>query len=133
MAIDHLQDKIRKLKVPIVLEIGTTKQLPEHLLEQEGSLLGALGRFCRELLETMAGKVPAVRFRLARFALLGGEGLALLQQLLAEAKAKGYYVMLDLPEALTYIEEAVTHARESLSELGLDDLLEEGGQEDTGS
>lgn len=101
MAIDHLQDKIRKLKVPIVLEIGTTKQLPEHLLEQEGSLLGALGRFCRELLETMAGKVPAVRFRLARFALMGTEGLTLLTQLLAEAKAKGYYVMLDLPEALT--------------------------------
>ena len=39
----------------------------------------------------------------------------------------------DDPEALAYIGEAVTHARESLSELGLDDLLEDGGQEDTGS
>jgi hypothetical protein len=100
MAIDHLQDKIRKLKVPIVLEIGTTKQLPEHLLEQEGSLLAALGRFCRELLEAMAGKVPAVRFRLARFALLGGEGLTLLTQLLAEAKARGVCRFIGLYQQL---------------------------------
>lgn len=101
MAIDYLQEKIRKLKVPIVLELGTTQQLPEHLLIQEGNTLAALARFCRELLETMQGKVPAVRFRLARFALLGAEGLVLLTELLENAKAKGFYVLLDLPEALT--------------------------------
>ena len=101
MSMDYLQERIRKLKTPIVLDMGIRKdQLSPQLLEKEGTHLQAYGRFCREILEKMKGAVPAVRFRLARFAFLGPEGLVLLSQLTLLAKELGYYVLLDLPEAL---------------------------------
>lgn len=102
MSIDKLQDKIRKLKNPSVIDFGV---LPEHippfLMEEEGSFVKAYGRFCRELLEGLQGVVPAVRFSLSAFALLGQDAMALLGNLLRFAKAQGYYVFLDIPGALS--------------------------------
>lgn len=102
MSIDLLQDKIRKRKNPSVIDFSIQWScLPPHLTEQEGSRLKAYGRFCRELMDTLKETVPAVRFSFDAFALLGGEGIGLLQQLLKEAGEMGYYVILDGPQILS--------------------------------
>ncbi len=102
MSVDILHSKIRKLKNPSVIDFSVKPEaLPPHLLAQEGSVCGAYGRFCRELMASLRDIVPAVRFPFGAFALLGPEGLSLLQQLLKEAGEMGYYVMLDSPEILS--------------------------------
>ena len=99
MSIDRLQQKIRKLKNPSVIDFGTV-QMPPHLLEQEGSYPKAYYRFCWELLEGLKGIVPAVRFHLGTFALMGAEGMDVLNALLKQAK-QHYYVLLDAVEGLS--------------------------------
>ncbi len=102
MSIDLLQEKIRKLKNPSVVDFGVTPEhLPQHLLDEEGSVLGAYCRFCRELLEGLRGLVPAVRFSFATFALMSPEGMVELSKLLEEARTMGYYVILDGPAVLS--------------------------------
>ncbi len=102
MSVDLLQEKIRKLKNPAVIDFGIQWNcLPPHLLEEEGSALHAYGRFCRELMGVLKNTVPAVRFSFDFFALLGGDGLSLLRELCKEAKQSGYYVLLDGPQILS--------------------------------
>ena len=102
MSIDTLQEKIRKMKNPSMVDFGIEDRcLPPHLLEQESGFLPAYVRFCRELLDGLAGIVPAVRFSFGAFALQGGEGLTALTQLLNLAAEKGFYVLLDGPEVLS--------------------------------
>lgn len=111
MSVDRLQEKIRKTKNPAVLDFDiTTDQLPPHLLEQEGSFQKAYGRFCIELMEGLRGIVPAVRFNFGAFALMGTEGLCTLTRVLTKARALGYYVLLDVPEALS-AQRAAANAR----------------------
>ena len=98
MSIDVLQEKIRKLKNPTIVEFGVTPEhLPQHLLDEEGSIHLAYHRFCRELMEKLKGFVPGVRFSFAAFALMGPDGLNSLTTLLKQAKEMGYYVILDSP------------------------------------
>ena len=98
MSIDVLQDKIRKLKNPTIIDFGVTPEhLPQHLLDEEGSIHLAYRRFCRELMEKLRGFVPGVRYSFASFALMGPEGLQSLTMLLKEAREMGYYVILDSP------------------------------------
>ena len=86
MSIDLLHEKVRKLKNPSMVDFGIKADcLPPHLLEEEGAFLPAYGRFCREIMGALKGFVPAVRFPFGAFALMGGEGLTLLSQLLKEA------------------------------------------------
>ena len=102
MSIDLFQDKIRKLKNPSVIDFGVTPEhLPQHLLDEEGTMLKAYSRFCRELMLGMKHLVPAVRFSFATFALLSPEGMEELSKLLFEAKEMGYYVVLDGPAVLS--------------------------------
>ena len=102
MSIDLLQEKIRKLKNPTIVEFGVTPEhLPQHLLDEEGSVHLAYRRFCRELMEKLKGFVPGVRFSFASFALMGPEGLNSLTMLLKQAKEMGYYVILDSPGILS--------------------------------
>lgn len=99
---DKLQDKIRKLKNPSVVDMSVEPwQLPPHILQESETLAKAYERFCRELLVAMKDIVPAVRFRINNFVLLGAEGLAILPNLLLVAKQQGYYVILDGLEALS--------------------------------
>lgn len=99
MSVDHLQDKIRKLKNPSVLELGIpVSQLPPHLLQEEGSASAALARFCRELLDALKNTIPAVRLSFSAFALLGPEGLTALEDVAKLAGETGYYVLVDAPE-----------------------------------
>lgn len=102
MAIDRLQEKIRKLKNPTVVNFNILpEQIPPHILEAAGSFLKACKQFYKELLAGLKEIVPGVRFNFNSFALCGGEGLELLEELLRFARSQGYYVILDAPEALS--------------------------------
>lgn len=102
MSMDRLQDKIRKTKNPSVLDFDIAKQqLPPHLLAEEVTFEKAYGRFCIELLEGVRGVIPAVKFNFAGFALLGTEGLVTLSRVLDYARKLGFYVILEVPEALS--------------------------------
>ena len=102
MAIDVLQEKIRKTQNPSVLELAlAVSDLPPHLLEEEGSAGKAYARFCREMLEHLKGTVPAVRLSFTAFALLGHDGLYQLTETLKRAGELGYYTILDAPELLS--------------------------------
>lgn len=102
MSIDKLQEKIRKLKNPLAVDFSVLpQQIPPYILEAAGSFSGAYKQFCKELLEGLKNTVPAVRFDFNAFALLGCEGLVILEEVLSCAKAYGYYVLLDGVEALS--------------------------------
>ena len=102
MSVDRLQDMIRKVKNPIVVDLAVfPDQLPPYLMESEGDYPKAYAHFCRDLLLGLKGAVPAVRFSFAFFALMGAEGLALMPKLLTSAKELGYYVLLDGMDSLS--------------------------------
>ena len=100
MSVDRLQEKIRKLKNPSLIDLTIRpEEIPQSLVEEEGNLCGAYSRFCGELLEGLREIVPAVRFDFGAFALQGAAGLDALENALKAAKGCGYYVILDAPEA----------------------------------
>ncbi len=102
MSVDLLQEKIRKLKNPAMVDFTVTPEhLPGHLIQEEGSLPLAYARFCRELMAGLKDLVPAVRFSFDAFALLGSQGLEVLGELLKTAGEMGFYVLLDSPQILT--------------------------------
>lgn len=102
MSIDMLQDRIRKMKNPSMVDLAlNTADLPPHLVREEGNAAKAYGRFCREILDTLKGMVPAVRVSFTAFALLGAEGMTELAALLNTARGQGYYVALEAPYVLS--------------------------------
>ena len=102
MAIDKLQEKIRKMKNPSMVDFSfDITAIAPHILEQEDSVLRAYERVCTELMDSLKTIVPAVRFSLGRFSLLGADGLHMLSKLTAYAKQLGFYVLLDAPESLS--------------------------------
>lgn len=97
---DMLQEKIRKLKCPIVLDLALEKQhIPVTMAADR--LLEGMATYCKALLTAMRNVVPAVRFSFDQYALLGGEGLQTLSALMQEANRLGYYVLLDGPAVMT--------------------------------
>lgn len=97
---DRLQKQIRKLKNPTCVVFSVMEgQVPLHIRESTNSLCGAYEVYARELLTGLKDTVPAVRFDFTTFAVLGADGLRLLQELLTFAAELGYYVILDAPEA----------------------------------
>lgn len=102
MSMDRLQDKIRKTKNPSVVDFDITRELlPPHLLAEEVTFEKAYGRFCMELMDGLRGMVPAVKFNFSGFALLGTEGIVTLSRVLDYAHRLGFYVILEVPEALS--------------------------------
>ncbi len=102
MSVDVLQDKIRKLKNPSMIDLSLMpSQLPPQLLNAESGGISALRRFYSELLPALKGIVPAVRLGFGSFVCLGTEGLQLLTDTLALARKEGYYVLLDAPQLLS--------------------------------
>ena len=98
MAVDILQEKIRKTKNPSMLELGLS--LSELPPEFEKTAAG-YGMYCRELMEGLKGIIPAIRFNFASFALLGAEGMDQLILCMKSASQLGYYVAMDAPEVLS--------------------------------
>lgn len=102
MSIDKLQEKIRRLKNPLAIDFDV---LPEHIpfdvLEAAGNVCVAYKVFCKNLLSGLKDTVPAVRFHFSTFALMGPEGLEVMESLLSYAREQGYYVLLDGIEALS--------------------------------
>ena len=98
MSIDILQEKIRKLKNPSMVELmlPLTDLPPRYAHDAKG-----YGEFCRNLLGGLKGIIPAVRLSFGVFALLGGDGLQELAQTLNTARNMGYYTVLDAPELLS--------------------------------
>ena len=101
MAIDALQDKIRKLKNPSMIDFGVLEEHVPRFLHEEGSFLDAYKRFCIELMNELKGMIPAVRYPFGVFALYGPQGLMVLTELLKTAKENGFYVVLDAPQILS--------------------------------
>lgn len=102
MSIDRLQEKIRKYKNPTVLELDFSReQIPAYLFAEEGNDAKAYARFCIEFLELLRGFVPAVRVSFAAFAFMGTDGLVALSRVLNCARENGYYIILEVPEALS--------------------------------
>ncbi len=102
MSIDKLQEKIRKLKNPSVIDLTVAEEtIPPQLLAREGSVCGAYWHFSRDLMAGLKDLVPALRFSFSAFALYGSEGLAQLASALTCAREMGFYVLLDAPEALS--------------------------------
>ncbi|MBE6982979.1 MAG: hypothetical protein E7435_01650 [Ruminococcaceae bacterium] len=97
MAIDVLQDKIRKIKNPAAISLSLD---PAVVPPQFGQGAAACGRYFGELLEALKGLAPAVRFSFGSFCLSDG-GLSILRDLLKKASSLGYYVILDCPEMLS--------------------------------
>ena len=101
MSIDILQEKIRKLKNPTIVDLSILPEhIPSHIRKSEEPV-GDYLRFCRELLEGLKDLVPGVRLSFGQLALMGGEGLAALSELTRAARQLGYYVILDSTEILT--------------------------------
>lgn len=99
MSVDILQEKIRKTKCPIIMDLSVRPEhIPPHIREV-ASEADAYDQFCRELLNGLKGIVPAVRFSFDQWALMGG--LEQLSKLLKLAADTGYYVLLDGPAALS--------------------------------
>ena len=96
MSIDVLQEKIRKLKCPMVRDLSVeADQIPQCVLEAANE--SAVTVFCKTLMAGLKGIVPAVRFSFDYFALMGSKGLDALRELIDEAHSLGYYVLLDGP------------------------------------
>lgn len=59
------------------------------------TIAAAYGRFCRELLDVLAGRVPVVKPQAAFFEELGPVGMQVLAETVAYARTKGLLVILD--------------------------------------
>ena len=93
MSIDVLQERIRKLKNPTVVDLTLgLSDLPPQFSGASG-----YGDFCREILTALKGLVPAVRVGFTAFSILGQAGMAELRSVLDAAAQMGYYVILDAP------------------------------------
>jgi len=108
MSVDVLQSKIRKMKNPTMVCLAPSWQrIPAHLreqaLEQYGESLQAAAEACRSyaygILDALAELVPAVSVESGAFLALGREGTAAMEDVLAYAAKKGYYVLLDAMRA----------------------------------
>lgn len=104
MSIDVLQERIRKLKSPIMVGLDPYLPiLPRHIVrdafdEYGQTLRGAAEayyRFCTELLDRLSPIVPAVKLQSACFEALGADGINQMQRISKYAKELGYYVLMD--------------------------------------
>ena len=109
MSIDRLQERIRRTKNPSVIDLTVCKKvIPACVIEQAGSWQKAYLQYMQELIESLRGIVPALRFRFNGFAIYGADGLELLKTITKRAKRLGFYILLDAPEALGQMESEQT-------------------------
>ncbi len=100
MAIDRLQNSIRKLKNPSIIAFCPDENvIPPEFRENGRSVPAAYVQYAKNLLEALKETVPAVRFAFGAFGVYGSEGLEALKELLDLAGRLGYYILLDAPES----------------------------------
>ena len=104
MSMDQLQEKIRKCKNPSLLSLDPTGQvIPPHLVEEaireKGETLEAMAlaceNFCRGILDAVGEIMPGVSVKTAGFFALGSAGIEAMERILAYAREKNLYVILD--------------------------------------
>lgn len=99
MSVDILQEKIRKTKSPVIMDLALQPEhIPAHVREGNTDAQ-AMDAYCRALLTALKGKAAGVRFSFDQWALLGR--LDMLADLTALASSLGYYVVLDGPAVLS--------------------------------
>ena len=95
MSIDLLQERIRKYKSPLIVDLSMKMEHIPPQLREGKSPKDAYAEFCMGLLDSLQGKCAGVRCPFDRFALLGG--LQELSALMKRAAELGYYVLLEGP------------------------------------
>ncbi len=99
MSMDYLQERIRKLKCPLIVDLSVKlEQIPAHIRDGREEK-EAYAIFVRELLEGLQKCCAGVRLSFDRFALMGA--LEELSELLQQATKLGYYVLLEGPAVLS--------------------------------
>lgn len=99
MSMDVLQERIRKLKCPILVDFSMKDTYIPPVVRQELPPEQAYVAYCRSLLPVLREHAAGVRFSFNRFAL--DDSLPALRELLRQAMELGYYVLLDAPQILT--------------------------------
>ena len=87
MSFDRLQSLIKTTKCPFAAEI----------VPAGGERAEAFASFAGALMDALRGTVPALRFSLGSCAGLGWRGVKALEELLALARERGFYTLLDAP------------------------------------
>ncbi len=104
MSMDVLQAKIRQKKNPTVAGLDPKlSYIPQYIkddaFEKYGKTLKgaaeAYRQFCFGLIDALHDVVPAVKPQSAYFEVLGSAGIAALEDVVAYAKEKGLYVIMD--------------------------------------
>ncbi len=94
---DRLVEKIRKTKSFLCLGIDPHFDLiPEIFnVNDEVKNISKVEKFCFSLLETVIGKIPAIKPQIAFFEQLGPEGMSLLSSLCKYAHSNDFLVIMD--------------------------------------
>lgn len=104
MSMDVLQEKIRRKKNPTVAGLDPKLEyIPQHLIDEAYAKYGPTLRgaaeayrlFSRGLIDALCDVVPAVKPQSAYYEALGSAGIAVLEEIVAYAKEKGLYVIMD--------------------------------------
>lgn len=96
MSIDLLQGKMKKLTNALMVNFSVEPDLlPADVLGAHEDICDAYTDFAGQLLTGLKGEVPAVRFSLMYFVLLGEKGIGVLSHLLKRASSLGFYTLLD--------------------------------------
>lgn len=104
MSMDVLQEKIRQKKNPTVAGLDPKLDyIPRHLIDQAFAQYGSTLRgaaeayrlFSRGLIDALSEVVPAVKPQSAYYEVLGSAGIAVLEEIVAYAREKGLYVIMD--------------------------------------
>ena len=104
MSMDVLQEKIRRKKNPTVAGLDPKLEyIPQHLIDEAFAKYGptlegaaeAYRLFSRGLIDALWDVVPAVKPQSAYYEVLGSAGIRVLEEIVAYAKEKGLYVIMD--------------------------------------
>lgn len=96
MSTDVLQKRIKKLNNALMVNFSVEPDLlPKEILSGYQDVCDAYREFGERLLAGLKGKVPAVRFSLMYFVLLGDRGISVLSDLMKRAASLGFYTLLD--------------------------------------
>ncbi len=97
MSVDQLQNKIRKLKNPSMVQFVLDGSVIPPDYRTTDDVTSDYLQYAKALLTALKDTVPAVRFDFGTYAAAGTKGLTALAELLNEASVLGYYVLLEAP------------------------------------